>query len=263
MSISTFFGLETALARHPRPAAGARRHRRTTSPTRTPSATRRQEAMLAASPAFSYPSVVNRRHAGQLGTGVDVTAVPARPRRVRRHPAAARRRCCRATTRRSSDGLDQVELAFNEPGDTGLNSLLDKYWSRWQDVSNAPENMATRQALVQAAGALADGFQQPQLAADDDPVADRAERHRHDRRGQLDRPPDRSTLNDAIANADRGRRRAERPARPARRADRQARAARQRLDDRPAPTARSTSRSAAPRSSPGATVLGRRSPRAT
>ncbi len=60
----------------------------------------------------------------------------------------------------TSDGLDQVQAAFNEPSDSGLNSLLQGYWSALQDVSNSPENMATRQALVSAASSLATGFNQ-------------------------------------------------------------------------------------------------------
>ena len=112
---------------------------------------------MTASPAFSYPSVVNSGVPGQIGTGVDVTAY----RRVRDAFVDVQLRA--QSTRQGnyeakSDGLDQVELALAEPGDTGLNSLLNKYWNAWQDVANAPENMATRQALVQAAGALSDGF---------------------------------------------------------------------------------------------------------
>lgn len=58
----------------------------------------------------------------------------------------------------TSNGLDQVELALAEPGETGLSSLLTKFWDAWSDVSNAPENLATRQALVQAATSLTEGF---------------------------------------------------------------------------------------------------------
>ena len=191
---------------------------------------------MVASPAFTYPSVVERRHPG-----------PDRHRRRRdRRTAAsatpsstsssARRRRGRATTRRSSDGLDQVELALAEPGDTGLNSLLDKYWNAWQDVANAPENLATRQALVQAAGASPTASARLQLAA----------RRRSSRRRPRTSPTTIDEVNSIgrqildlnvqIANATAVGDAPERPARPARRAARQARAARQRLDDAPART---------------------------
>jgi flagellar hook-associated protein 1 FlgK len=58
----------------------------------------------------------------------------------------------------AQDGLKQVEGALNEPSDNGLNTLLQRYWSAWQDVSNNPENLATRQALAQNAASLANGF---------------------------------------------------------------------------------------------------------
>ena len=55
------------------------------------------------------------------------------------------------------DGLSQVELTLNEPSDSGLQSLLSRYWASWQDVANTPEDLATRQALLQNAASLGDG----------------------------------------------------------------------------------------------------------
>ena len=56
------------------------------------------------------------------------------------------------------DGLGQVESVLNEPSDNGLSNLLGKYWSAWQNVANAPEDIAGRQALVEAGSSLASGF---------------------------------------------------------------------------------------------------------
>jgi flagellar hook-associated protein 1 FlgK len=56
------------------------------------------------------------------------------------------------------DGLDQVEGVLSEPSDTGLNSLLNKYWAAWQTVSTGTEDPATRTALVEAAKGLTDGL---------------------------------------------------------------------------------------------------------
>jgi flagellar hook-associated protein 1 FlgK len=156
MSISTFFGLQTALSGILAQQRGLDVTAHNVANANTVGFSR-QEARMVASPAFSYPSVVNAGVPGQIGTGVDVTAY----RRVRDQFVDVQLRA--QSTRQGnyeakSDGLDQVELALAEPGDTGLNSLLNKYWNAWQDVANAPENLATRQALVQAAGALTDGF---------------------------------------------------------------------------------------------------------
>jgi flagellar hook-associated protein 1 FlgK len=117
----------------------------------------RQAAVLAPTTPYTEPGVSRPPQAGQLGTGVDVTSYM----RVRdtfldiQYRAQSMRQGMATATQ---DGLQQVQRAFTEPGDQGLNSLLASYWSSWQDVSNAPENMATRQSLAQNAAALADGF---------------------------------------------------------------------------------------------------------
>ena len=118
----------------------------------------RQAAVMAPTDAYTVPGVTRPPQAGQLGTGVDVQSyqrmrdefldIQYRAQSMRQGAAQA-----------SQDGLRQVEVAFNEPSDTGLNSLLQNYWAAWHDVSNAPENLATRQALAQNAASLANGFQ--------------------------------------------------------------------------------------------------------
>jgi flagellar hook-associated protein 1 len=117
----------------------------------------RQRAMLTPTESYTVPGTTRPPQAGQLGTGVDVTSY----QRVRdsfidiQYRAQTMRQGSATATQ---DGLKQVENALSEPSDNGLNSLLQRYWSSWQDVSNNPENLATRQSLAQNAAALADGF---------------------------------------------------------------------------------------------------------
>jgi flagellar hook-associated protein 1 FlgK len=157
MSVSTFMGLQTALR-------GLLAHQRSIETTSHNIANAntvgytRQEAVIETTPAFSYPGVNRNAQPGQIGTGVDIKEY----RRIRDQFVDIQ---LRAQTMRSGyaeakkDGLSQVELALAEPGDTGLNALLSQYWSAWHDVSNAPENVATRQALAQAASSLGNAFQ--------------------------------------------------------------------------------------------------------
>ncbi len=56
------------------------------------------------------------------------------------------------------DTLAQVEVVFNEPSDTGINTALSKFWEAWQDVANAPEDVGVRGALVEQTGSLAATF---------------------------------------------------------------------------------------------------------
>jgi len=118
----------------------------------------RQTAVMAPTDAYTVPGVTRPPQAGQLGTGVDVQSY----QRMRdefldiQYRAQSMRQ---GSAQAAQDGLRQIEVAFNEPSDNGLNSLLQSYWASWHDVSNAPENLATRQALAQNAASLANGFQ--------------------------------------------------------------------------------------------------------
>ncbi|MFN3865147.1 MAG: flagellar hook-associated protein FlgK [Demequina sp.] len=48
----------------------------------------------------------------------------------------------------------RLETAVTEPSDTGLASGLQAFWNAWQDVSNSPDNAATRTALIGSARTL-------------------------------------------------------------------------------------------------------------
>ena len=54
--------------------------------------------------------------------------------------------------------LKVIGATFNEAQGLGLNDLLSKFWSSWQDLANNPEDLATRQAVVQAGQLLVDQF---------------------------------------------------------------------------------------------------------
>jgi flagellar hook-associated protein 1 FlgK len=147
---STFLGLETAL----RGLLADQRSIDTTGHNIANASTpgySRQVAQLQTTPAFTDVS------GGQLGTGVDVVQY----QRIRDGFIDIQ---LRAQTMRQGfsqaqqGGLDQIQSALNEPSDTGLSALLSKYWAAWQSVANAPSDLATRQALAQAASSLADGI---------------------------------------------------------------------------------------------------------
>lgn len=115
----------------------------------------RQEAVLTAADALTLPPGATRTgQAAQIGTGVDVEAY----RRMRdlfldvQYRAQAMQLADHQATTRA---LDQVELALAEPGDNGLGAQLDKLWSAWSDVANAPESPAARQTLVDQARSVA------------------------------------------------------------------------------------------------------------
>lgn len=55
---------------------------------------------------------------------------------------------------RSKSILDRVELTFNEPSDTGIQSQLADFWAGWEDLANNPGNLAARSQLMERAGTL-------------------------------------------------------------------------------------------------------------
>lgn len=157
MGLSTFMGLETSL----RGLLAQQQALDTTGHNIANASTpgySRQTAVLEASPAYTVPGVgTSPAGPGQIGTGVDVAAY----QRIRDAFLDVQYRAqsmLQGQAQANQDGLQQVQLAFNEPTDSGLSSLLSNYWSAWQNLSNNPEDMGTRQSLAQSASSLADGF---------------------------------------------------------------------------------------------------------
>jgi flagellar hook-associated protein FlgK len=66
-----------------------------------------------------------------------------------------------------TDALSQVEGAFREPGDTGIQSLMSEMWSAWGDVDNGPKELATRGAVLESLTTLVGGlhFSQESMGA--------------------------------------------------------------------------------------------------
>jgi flagellar hook-associated protein 1 FlgK len=66
-----------------------------------------------------------------------------------------------------ADALEQVETAFREPGDTGIQSLLSDMWAGWGDVANQPQDAAARGQVLQRLETLVGGlnFSQASLGA--------------------------------------------------------------------------------------------------
>jgi flagellar hook-associated protein 1 FlgK len=118
----------------------------------------RQEALLSASLAqqvtVSGSSAATGAH---IGSGVDVQGF----RRVRDNFLDAQYRAQNTNVsdwKARAEGLDSAELSLNEPSDTGIQAQMNKFWGAWSDLSNSPDDLAAKQALVQQAGALTDSI---------------------------------------------------------------------------------------------------------
>ncbi|MCK4257406.1 MAG: flagellar hook-associated protein FlgK [Halanaerobiales bacterium] len=117
----------------------------------------RQRAVLSTTIPYTLPSMNNRKEAGQVGTGVEVSQI------LRLRNAFVDKRLHDNTSSKSeweqrSNALNEIELIFGEPSDAGLRSSLDNFWSSLQELQNSPENSAVRAAVRQSAASLTDIF---------------------------------------------------------------------------------------------------------
>src|SRR4051794_38834353 len=151
--ISTFFGLNQSLRgllAHQR-AMDVTGHNITNANTEGYS---RQEAVMAAATPYDIEAGLLVDGGGaMLGGGVDIQAF----RRIRdgfldlQYRAQSLRL---GEYEGTTAALAQVEDGLSEPGTNGIAAQLDKFWSSWSAVANSPENLATRQNLVEQARSL-------------------------------------------------------------------------------------------------------------
>lgn len=119
----------------------------------------RQEVNFQATDPYAIPTMQKGTEAGMIGTGVTVTDV-----------RAVRDEFLNAQARNSlkalgywqthREVLQEVELFFNEPGETGISTALTEFWTAWEEVAADPGTPAVRWTLVERAEALAAAIRQ-------------------------------------------------------------------------------------------------------
>src|ERR1035437_5303571 len=107
----------------------------------------RQRVTVQASVPYTMPTFNRSGLPGQIGSGVSVMAIT----RVRDNFLDLQ---VQAQTALKSEWdtrqqeLAKVESIFPEPSDSGLGSVISKYWNAWQDVAAGPTPAAARTALT-------------------------------------------------------------------------------------------------------------------
>jgi flagellar hook-associated protein 1 len=156
MGVSSFYGLQTSL----RGLIAQQMALDTTGHNIANASTdgySRQKVNLAASPALQVPTSGSVNPTGHLGSGVDVTGYS----RVRDQFLDTQYRAQNTGLQEQkarADGLNGAELSLAEPGDSGINAALDKFWSSWSDLEKTPDLAAAKQAVVSAGQALTDSI---------------------------------------------------------------------------------------------------------
>src|SRR5215475_13315354 len=139
-AISTFFGLETTLRGllAQQGALDVTSHNISNANTLGYS---RQEAVFSSSDPLQVTDGARLSTLASMGTGVDIQSF----QRIRNQFLDLQYRAQnmvlghQATT---SDSLNQIETALQEPGSTGLSTQLAKFWSAWSDLSSDPTSSA-------------------------------------------------------------------------------------------------------------------------
>lgn len=102
----------------------------------------RQRADLVTTPPYTMPSMNSPASAGQLGTGVTVASID-RIRDIFLDYQVRVQMGVSGQYTAKDKYLTQVENALNEPTDTGISSLIQQFFSSWQDLSSSTENTST------------------------------------------------------------------------------------------------------------------------
>lgn len=117
----------------------------------------RQVVNMAAARPIEAPGFTKSTLLGQYGMGVEITSV----RRVREtflDDQFRNENKYLGEWQVKQDTLDKLEAIFNEPSDTGIRHVIEKFWNAWQNVSNEKGSMEARAALIEQTLAMTDAF---------------------------------------------------------------------------------------------------------
>ena len=117
----------------------------------------RQRATMETTRPFGMPSMDNQVGPGQIGTGVEVSSI----QRIRDNfmDFQVRREKSTLGQYEARDKyLSEIESIFNEPSDTGISTLIGKFFDSWEQLSKQAETSNARTIVAQQSAALADSL---------------------------------------------------------------------------------------------------------
>lgn len=117
----------------------------------------RQRVELTSAAPLDRPGATRADRPGQIGQGVDVARV-ARVRDVLLERRIVAQGSEESYWQERDRYLLMVEQVYNEPTDLSVRNLMDRFWDSWQDLSVHPDQMASRQAVLQRGEALVEGI---------------------------------------------------------------------------------------------------------
>lgn len=94
---------------------------------------------------------------GQLGTGVEFDSIM-RIRNVFLDAQFRGENTGNGSWTVQYETLSKIEGIMNEPSDTGIRQVLDKFWKSWSDLSKDPENATARKIVLETGAAMTDAI---------------------------------------------------------------------------------------------------------
>ncbi|HZG87387.1 flagellar hook-associated protein FlgK [Paenibacillus sp.] len=117
----------------------------------------RQVVNMTASSPIEAVGLMRSGVPGQMGQGVEFSSITrVREQFLDKQFYNENKSLGQWTVRKET--LEKLEAIINEPSDTGLNSVLNTFWSSWQELSKAPDNLEARALVKESSLALADSF---------------------------------------------------------------------------------------------------------
>lgn len=118
----------------------------------------RQRVEFAPTDPLYRPQLNSAETPGQIGQGVDIVRIT----RVR-DMLLERRIVDQASSEGYWESRDRyvgmLEEVYNEPTDTSVRTLMDRFWEGWQELSLFPEQESARQQVLTRGQALVEGIQ--------------------------------------------------------------------------------------------------------
>src|SRR5690625_390149 len=122
----------------------------------TPGYSRQRVNFQAARP-FPVPAMNRPDIPGQIGTGVEISAV----QRVRHAFLDAQFRSENSRFNHwdtKANALTRMERLLNEPSDTGLSKTMDLFWQSLQDLATHPDQPGARSVVAERGQSMTDTF---------------------------------------------------------------------------------------------------------
>ncbi len=108
----------------------------------------RQRIHLVATPPNLVPSLTQMLSRRQVGSGVTAESVDRiRDRFIDFQTQTENRALGEAQIKKQV--YDKLQLVFNEPSESGINSALGQFWGTWHDLSSNPGDRSARSAVLQ------------------------------------------------------------------------------------------------------------------